>query len=306
MAKAVIGFIIIIGSGCIAPTRQLETGSFTTQLNGFNIHYEVHGSGPVLMTVPNSWGLSLEGLRALYRPLEEHLTMVYFDPRGMGGSDTGKSNADLGPAAVREDFNALREHLGLAQVHAIGWSNGASNLMLLASENPDTIDAAVFLHGTASFDDEDVRLLVESYPDLFQEFARFQKEMETSDLSDDERGARVKQFDTEVWFPYMFADTEAGRRELGELYRDAEFSWAHSQATNEEWAVFDVRSELPKITARSLVITGRHDMIPPSKGEEIATGIPSARHEIFESSGHFAPIEEPDAFRELVRSFLAL
>ena len=38
-------------------------GSFTASLNGFQIHYEVHGQGPVLMTLPNSWGLSLEGLR---------------------------------------------------------------------------------------------------------------------------------------------------------------------------------------------------------------------------------------------------
>ena len=49
----------------------LENGSFTVELNGFPIHYEVHGQGPVLMTVPNSWGLTLAGLRALYRPLEE-------------------------------------------------------------------------------------------------------------------------------------------------------------------------------------------------------------------------------------------
>ena len=54
----------------------LENGSFTAELNGFNIHYEVHGKGPVLMTVPNSWGLTLDGLRALYRPLEDHLRAV--------------------------------------------------------------------------------------------------------------------------------------------------------------------------------------------------------------------------------------
>ena len=146
----IISCIIII-NGCTTPSQELETGSFTAELNGFAIHYEVHGSGPVLMTVPNSWGLSLEGLRALYRPLEQHMTMVYFDPRGMGGSEAAREETDLGAAAVREDFHALREHLGLERVHAIGWSNGASNLMLLASEHPDTIDAAVFLHGIASF-----------------------------------------------------------------------------------------------------------------------------------------------------------
>jgi hypothetical protein len=64
----------------------LDNGSFSAELGGCAIHYEVHGQGPVVMAVPNSWGLSLDGLRGLYRRLEDDLTMVYFDPRGMGGS----------------------------------------------------------------------------------------------------------------------------------------------------------------------------------------------------------------------------
>ena len=100
--------------------------------------------------------------------------------------------------------------MGLERVHAIGWSNGAANLILLASEHPDTIDAVISLHGMASFDAED-------------------------------------------------------------------------------------------ITARSLVITGRHDLTPPAKGEEIAAGIPDARYELFEESGHFAPVEEPEKFVAILR-----
>ncbi len=119
-----------------ASASPLANGSFTAELNGFPIHYAVHGSGPVLMTVPNSWGLSLEGLRALYRPLEERLTLVYFDPRGMGSSGAVREEADRGLEAVRADFQALREHLGLDAVHAIGWSNGAANLIFLAHERP--------------------------------------------------------------------------------------------------------------------------------------------------------------------------
>jgi len=62
--------------------------------------------------------------------------MVYFDPRGMGGSGPVREDGDMGMAAVRADFDALRRHLGLDRVSAIGWSNGAMNLILLAAENP--------------------------------------------------------------------------------------------------------------------------------------------------------------------------
>jgi proline iminopeptidase len=310
MRRLVVGIIItMVGIniiGCNARPHELERGSFIAELNGFDIHYEVHGTGPVMMTVPNSWGLSLEGLRGLYRPLEAHVTVVYFDPRGMGESDPVRKDEDFGAAAVREDFHALREHLGLERAHAIGWSNGASNLLLLASERPETIETAIFLHGAASFDDEDTRRMVALYPDLFEAFQRFQEEMDAPGLSGAERAERTKAFDVEVWFPYLFADVDTGKRTLPELYRNAQFSWEHSRYTSSEWETFDVRDQLGDISARSLVISGRHDMMPPTKGEEIAAGIPVARHELFDNSGHFAPVEETEKFIATVRSFLEL
>ena len=142
----------------------LANGSFTADLNGFRIHYEVHGQGPVLMALTNSWGLSLEALRAMYRPLEEKLTLVYFDPRGMGGSGPVRQDADHGLAAVRADFQALRAHLKLEKVNAIGWSNGAINLIWLAQEHPETLSSAVFVHGMASLGVEDMVAMQAQHP----------------------------------------------------------------------------------------------------------------------------------------------
>ncbi len=87
----------------------------------------------------------------------------------------------------------------------------------------------------------------------------------------------MKAFDTEVWFPYLFANREAGRQKLSEIFRDAEFSWDHAEYTNAQWASLDFRSRLPSIRARSLVIAGRHDMLPPSRAQEIADGIDGRR-----------------------------
>ena len=68
----------------------LENGSFKTELNGFGIHYEVQGEGPVLMVLSNSWGINVPALRALLGDLENDLTMVYFDPRGRIGFYPGR------------------------------------------------------------------------------------------------------------------------------------------------------------------------------------------------------------------------
>jgi proline iminopeptidase len=288
------------------PPTGLENGSFHTDLNGFDIHYEVHGQGPVLMTLPNSWGLSLEGLRGLYRPLEEKLTMVYFDPRGMGESSPIVDKADMGMAAVRGDFQALRQHLGLDAVNVIGWSNGAMNLSYLAAERPETIEAAIFLHGAATYSQEDNARMAEQYPDLIQKWMAFMQEMQNPELTDEQRTEQMRTMWLEEWLPLSFANQEAAQEALESIFGEAQFSWPHSMYSQLENPTFDAREQLPRITARCLVISGAHDMMPVSKGEELAAGISDAQFVLFENSGHYAPAEEPEAFEDLVFGFLGV
>jgi proline iminopeptidase len=307
--------LIGLAGGCVPDSQEsqqlealagLENGSFTAQLNGFNIHYEVHGQGPVVMTVPNSWGLSLAGLRAVYRPLEERLTMVYFDPRGMGESDPVQEETDMGMAAVRADFDALRRHLGLEAVHAIGWSNGAMNLILLAAEYPDKLSSAIFLHGAASFTEEDNQVWATRFPDLTQRYEVFMQEMTDEAMPIEEKTARQRELWLEHVFPVMFADPEAAKSKLKEIYAETEFSWPHADYANRETPVFDVRDKLAAITTRCLVLAGAHDMMPPEKIQELHDGLTDSKFVVFEDSGHFAPVEEPEAFKTLVYDFLGI
>lgn len=302
-------------SGPAAPTEEPEeeppaagpaNGSFTATLNGFEIHYEVHGSGPVLMTVPNSWGLSLEGLRAMYRPLEERVTMVYFDPRGMGESSPVRDESDRGMAAVRADFQALREHLGLAKVNAIGWSNGAMNLILLAAEHPETLSSAIFLHGAPSFTEEDMGRFAADYPEVVRRYAAFQAEMADPSLSEEEKTARLRTLWLEDFFPTSTADPEASTPLIAETFAGAEFSAAHALFSQKEAGSFDYSDRLPAITVRSLVMAGEHDTIPVEKAWEMDEALPDSTLLLLEKSGHFAPIEEPGAFRGAVWQFLGV
>jgi proline iminopeptidase len=283
---------------------ELENGSFTVDLNGFPIHYEIHGQGPVVMVVPDSWGLSLAGLRGLLGAMEERATMVYFDPRGMGGSGEVEAEADMSMAAVRADFDALREHLGLKKVHAIGWSNGAGNLILLAREKPETLASAIFLHGVASYTQEDAVAFAERYTDLTKTYMALMQEMADPSLTDEIRTERLKELWLNEFFPLMMGDPETGLALLNRAFGSAEFSWAHSQFANQESQGFDMRDQLSAIPVRSLVIAGAHDMSPPEKVKELADGLKDSVYVLFEDSGHFSPLEEPKKFQELVFDFL--
>jgi proline iminopeptidase len=68
---------------------------------------------------------------------------------------------------------------------------------------------------------------------------------------------------------------------------------------------FDLRPELPRITAPTLVLAGRHDWIcAPEFSEEIAHLIPHARLRIFEHSSHSIRVDEPEAMIDEIRRFI--
>lgn len=71
-------------------------------------------------------------------------------------------------------------------------------------------------------------------------------------------------------------------------------------------ARFDLVPSLAAIRCPALVVAGSRDPITPlSAAREIADGLPDARLEVFERSGHFIPDTEGERLFALLRSFIA-
>ena len=67
----------------------------------------------------------------------------------------------------------------------------------------------------------------------------------------------------------------------------------------------DSRPMLGKITAPTLVIAGKDDvLITPDNSEELANGIPGARLALVEHCGHMGMIERPETYTKLISGFL--
>jgi proline iminopeptidase len=74
---------------------------------------------------------------------------------------------------------------------------------------------------------------------------------------------------------------------------------------DQEAATMDLRPYLGRIIVPTLVIVGRHDFITNvAMAEEMAKYVPNARLEIFEDSGHFALVEEPEKFYQVIKEFV--
>ena len=68
----------------------------------------------------------------------------------------------------------------------------------------------------------------------------------------------------------------------------------------------DHRDDLARITAPTLVVCGDNDAVtPPSLSKQLAAGIEGADLEFIEGAGHLANQERPDAFNDVVASFIS-
>jgi pimeloyl-ACP methyl ester carboxylesterase len=68
---------------------------------------------------------------------------------------------------------------------------------------------------------------------------------------------------------------------------------------------FDVRSSLPSVALRTLVICGDRDrMTPPKWSHYMATNIPDAELYFIKDAGHMLPLEKPGPLGGLLQSFL--
>ena len=72
--------------------------------------------------------------------------------------------------------------------------------------------------------------------------------------------------------------------------------------TLKDWTVVD---QVHKITAPTLLVSGRYDEATPATVQPFFDNIPDVQWEIFEESSHMPFVEEPDRYMQVVEEFLA-
>jgi len=272
----------------------LENGSFEAQLNGFRIHYEVRGSGPVCMVMPVSWGMSHEGMRGFLQGLEAHLTMVYFDPRGLGRSEAVRGESDRSMANIRADFDALRQLLGLERVILLGWSNSGMNAMRYAEEHAGAVSRLILLH-----------TLHKMLPEWKQGMSDYAAEMreQMQGKSEAELDGMMREMMTEQW-PAAMIHNAGVRDAYLEFIAGADVSW-HSYLYMVEHDAPGIEDADPqRLTMPALLVAGRHDELTPELMGGMHAELPNSTFIVLENSAHFGPIEDPEAFIDAVRRFL--
>ncbi|ASF07517.1 putative hydrolase [Nocardia brasiliensis NBRC 14402] len=118
-----------------------RSSAHTLPVPGAELHYEVRGSGPLIVLV----GAPMDA--AAFAPLAERLaadhTVLTTDPRGHKGSVLDDPAQDSTPDLRADDLARLITHLDAGPATVLGSSGGAVTTLALVQTRPDLVDTAI-------------------------------------------------------------------------------------------------------------------------------------------------------------------
>jgi len=110
----------------------------TAHVNGIDLYYELHGSGPAVTIIPGM-GTDTRLFSPIVLALAERHRVLVFDPRGAGRSD--KPDVPYSPEVMSDDTAALLDVVGMQVPTLIGYSMGGRIALTLALRQPPRVRA---------------------------------------------------------------------------------------------------------------------------------------------------------------------
>lgn len=256
------------------------------------LHTELTGEGPPCFVAHGGPGLH-HGLYRSLDPLVARRLLVYWDHRGHGRSDR-LPGGPVSMSLFADDAVSIADRLGFDRFAVLGHSFGGWVAQELALRHPERVSALILAATTPG------QLgLTESPDDQGPP-----PPAEVTDLLAMRPATAVQliQLYTRL-APYYFREGDANAL-LDEL--SPELVSADSMVRVFEalsrWSAVD---RLGDIVCPTLLLAGRHDIFcSPQQLHRIACRVAHADQVVFENSGHFMWLEEPDRFFPLVREWL--
>jgi proline iminopeptidase len=280
--------------------------SLKTQ-DGRTLAWREIGTGPVLLCHPGGPGYSSAYFGELPE-LAAHRTLLLLDPRGTGGSDrpADPSGYDLEDYAA--DIEAVREHLGLERLDLLGHSHGGFVAMRWGGAHPQRVGRLVLANTTPRFTDairqaRMQRAMSHQGQPYFEDAMQALRAHHQGDYGSDEELADLYRRESRVFAP-VGTDVSTIADALSRAGPNAD---ALRHFNDRIAGGMDLREQLARIHAPTLVIGGDEDAFGPSTQEEIASALTDATLVVLPGIDHF-PFLVPDhrpRWSSAVLAFLA-
>lgn len=232
-------------------------------------------------------------------PLAAGRQVVLYDLRGRGASQ-----APPGPRQSRIEFDAadlpaIRDAMGIARWDMLGHSWGGGIAMLAAARDPEGTRRLVMVDAVGVTSDWIADLHEAALARLHGRDRAILAALDPRLLQDDNPQTHGEY--SRAIYPAYFS----GQTTIGGFSPPPETSQTGAAvAALLRREGYDWRPDAARVAARTLLLHGSDDVLPPRLAHETAAVIPRARVEVIEGAGHMPFWEQPELFFRVVRQFL--
>jgi len=249
---------------------------------GVRLRYRDEGQGPAVLLV-HGWTLDLEMWDAQVEAWRDSFRLVRLDRRGHGLSgERGTTPCDA------QDLASLCRYLQLAHVAVLGMSQGVRSALAFAAAAP-TVVSALILDGPPQ--------LAHSTPEDDVPLSRYRALLRTQGID-----ALRREWARHPLMQLRTRDpaTQALLSAMLSRYHGEDLRTPDSAAEAAELVV-------ESITAPALVVSGEHDL--PARvraADHLCARLERGERAVIADAGHLANLDNPQAYNERCRTFLAL
>jgi proline-specific peptidase len=270
----------------------------TVTVDGLSLAYQEWGNPsapPVVML--HGFGVSGHMFDEFADRMQDRYRLLALDQRGHGDSDWSEAG-DYSRDAFISDVEGFRKALGLEQFHLIGHSMGGLNAVAYMNAHPERVKTLVLVDvgpEAAKQGVDNIMRFTRGPDELeFEEFVemahRFNQRRTLENIRERMRH-RLKPSESGKWtwkFDKRFRQPDSG------------LTIGSGMSNDESWQLFR------NISVPTLIVRGgESDVLTPAVAERCAQEMPRARLTVIPGAGHSVPGDNPDAFTEAVREFLA-
>lgn len=255
--------------------------------------YKMTGSGEYLVLIPGlGFGRWLfDGQLSL---LSKVFTVVTVDNRGVGESEALEEPYSI--SLMAEDVQELLLSLHIEKAHILGVSLGGFIGQVLALSYPHLVDRLILVSTTGGGE-----VCHYATPKTLEALMRAQR-------LEDPMERTMEVFQLTMGEDYFNNHSSEVREKAKEYIKKRPSSQAY-QAQSKAGTLFMTEehraSDLHKIKAKTLILTGDEDRIVPEENAYLLEErIPESRVVLFKGGGHLLMWEDPERFAQEITSFL--
>jgi pimeloyl-ACP methyl ester carboxylesterase len=242
---------------------------------GVNVYFETHGSGPAIL-LTHGFSATSQMWQGQIDALARDHTLILWDMRGHGQSDSPADDALYSEALTTADMAALLDHHGFDKAVIGGLSLGGYMSLAFNVDFPERVNGLLIIDTGPGYKRDEPRQAWNRQANASADAIEADGEAALSGGSA-ERSRSVHKD--------LAGLVRAGRTML-------------TQHTPR------VIASLPHIAVPAIVVAGAQDEPFLAATDYMAAKIPGARKVIVEDAGHAVNMDQPEVFNEAIRSFL--